>query len=102
MVGCCGLCLFFFEEIKRIDEWHKSNLKPSTYTENQIEAGFVWLSERWGFALAVKELSQYNVTSEKELLKLSTYEFYTHVQIKNNVSYVTKEYEKIVKETKKE
>ena len=93
------LWLFFFEEIKRIDEWHTSKLEKTSYTANQTEAGYQNLSEKWGFVLVLKELAGFNPQIERMYLDMMVYEFYTTIQIKNNISFVADEYNKLVKQT---
>lgn len=91
-----GIGGFFFEGTKKIEKWHKSNIKSLGYDQNEELAGYPDL-ERFGILNVLPTLCHNFNMPRGDVLKLSVVEIYKELQRLNAFAVVENEYRRIMK-----
>lgn len=88
---------FFYNQVLSFEDQHAKQLPSSSYTPEEVEAGYEKLNNSFGFLLTLDNISTHTGIPEDELLgKWSVRRFYTKVKMLAWQAYCQKEYSRIV------
>ena len=100
MLGGRGCGKFYISEVKRVEEWHTSNIAPGGYTAEQIEAGYEALAKKFGFYHTLLYLEKTTGHKRAELLEWSVAEFKHNLRYLSWQAYTNEKYDEIMRKKK--
>ena len=96
MWGGHGHRKFYLAEVSRIDQRHQSQIVKSEYTNDEIQAGFDRLGQKFGFYGTLLYLEKETPFNRKELLKWSVAEFNYNLVYLSHYNNTIKKYQEIL------
>ena len=95
MCGGLGCGKFFIDEVARIESQHRSKLPKSSYTPEELEAGFERLAKSFGVYGTLLYLEKETKYKLEEIEQKSVYEIYHRLQYLAWYNHTVSEYQKI-------
>jgi hypothetical protein len=74
--GGVGCRPFYLTEVDRLESRHRSQLPDTSYTDEEIEAGFKKVGDAFGFMGVLDYMGKETRVEETKLLKWTVYEFH--------------------------
>lgn len=96
MHGGHGVGKFFITEVNHIEEHHRKNLPKTSYTPEEIEAGFEKLARSFGVSGTLFYLEKESKYTLEELEQLSVYKIYHRLRYLAWHNYTVNEYGKVM------
>ena len=95
MYGGLGCRKFFIDEVGRIERQHREKLPKTSYTPEEVEAGFERLAKSFGVSSTLFYLEKETKYTVDELTELTVYKIYHRLQYLAWYNHTLKEYDKI-------
>jgi len=90
----CLQLVFFVNEVSRIEQHHRDNLPKSSYTPEEVEAGFQRLAQSFGVSSTLFYLEKETKYTIDELEQLPVHKIYHRLRYLAWYNHVVSEYQK--------
>ena len=88
--------VFFFNKVSEYSDRLRNELPETSYTAQEEEAGFMELSQTFGFYQTLDTVARYVGEDDEQVLKWSTSRFYNKLKLLAWRAHVQNKYQKIV------
>lgn len=91
------MVLFFFDQSNRIERWHSGECAESSYTQEEVQAGYEEISKKFGFRATLDSMAGGDMEKEDFILKQSVFRVYLKIQLNSQMSAASRRHDDIIR-----